>query len=506
MSDHFLRSDYNTVADLSSHLATLTSAVDSGGDEVMISEANSAEHSYQSPNGSINVKEDVMETRSNDAEFFQDLRSSEIRKNISFVSPTRGESNALIKSVKNDPSPVRDDKIYCLFVAPSTREGLSNFCFKLIGSGATICIDRNCVKKHHGGAYPVIPSEAFVQKDRNRAFANPTIDLDLIDPNLAATWVNTSKTLDDWTSLFTSSKEVNNNRSPTDKKPIVSSDQLLATLKEKAAKLAHKTPHKRKFESLELSSYQSELANKEEFKRSVNNATDLTLTKGLMVAALLDIEDRMKLYYEALQTIQAEVTTSVQDSHLQSSSNDTKISAILSLIGTKPTLLNRSLNGPDIWSVIGAIADDLQEKSTLTNHQKLISQMTSIESHLGNVSVKAQQLIQDSSTTQMNYIKRFESAATNVFKNIKNDISNLEHQVNHNRDNSVFGDPKNTDFAADIASLKTDVISAHKQITSIISSSDDQAISFGKLGFRSFEESSAWYEMHASIMKILGYW
>jgi len=95
-----------------------------------------------------------------------------------------------------------EDKRYKLFIVPPSQQEMNNYCFRLIGSGSTICIAANCRRKHQGGPCPVVPGEGYVLKDRTKAFMSPSVDLDLIDPELASGWKTSAKTLDEWKTLF----------------------------------------------------------------------------------------------------------------------------------------------------------------------------------------------------------------------------------------------------------------------------------------------------------------
>ena len=67
--------------------------------------------------------------------------------------------------------------------------------------------------------------------------------------------------------------------------------------------------------------------------------------------------------------------------------------------------------------------------------------------------------------------------------------------------------PKTTspDFSDDIVALKNDAVNLHGKISTLIASSDDQAIQFSKLGFKTFEESSSWFDTHCIPMTSLGW-
>lgn len=116
-----------------------------------------------------------------ETEFFSGLVDTKVRKNISFISPVRGELTMSTSYAKSERLTSSDEKSYPLFVVPPLSEEVSEICFRMIGSGITICINKNCTQKRQGGACPIIPGEAYVQRDKNRVFSVPSIDFDLVD-------------------------------------------------------------------------------------------------------------------------------------------------------------------------------------------------------------------------------------------------------------------------------------------------------------------------------------
>ena len=74
--------------------------------------------------------------------------------------------------------------------------------------------------------------------------------------------------------------------------------------------------------------------------------------------------------------------------YIQATSADTKISNILSVLGTKPKLLDRAIDGPDLWSVIGSISDELSSKSNMGDYLLIKKDLQSLETDTMNLMVK----------------------------------------------------------------------------------------------------------------------
>lgn len=84
-------------------------------------------------------------------------------------------------------------------------------------------------------------------------------------------------------------------------------------------------------------------------------------------------------------------------------------------------MLNISLDGLDVWSVIGALADDLRDTPCMSVVNNITNKVTEMEQDLQGISTNARQIIQNNSSKQTNYILTgIESKYINVRINIKN--------------------------------------------------------------------------------------
>ena len=88
-----------------------------------------------------------------------------------------------------------------------------------------------------------------------------------------------------------------------------------------------------------------------------------------IVTSLVEMENKLLVYLQAIDQISQEVEDVTNDSYVQATSNDTKISNILSVIGSKPRLIDRRHDAPDIWSVIGSIVDEVRNKISLQQYE-----------------------------------------------------------------------------------------------------------------------------------------
>jgi hypothetical protein len=93
------------------------------------------------------------------------------------------------------------EKRYLIFQVPTEQQGgLSGFCFKVIGRGATFCVTKNCSITHKGGGaalMAVMPGDVFVAKKKaTSAFVEPLLDRHRIHDSVAQDWKNKQLGLD----------------------------------------------------------------------------------------------------------------------------------------------------------------------------------------------------------------------------------------------------------------------------------------------------------------------
>ena len=81
------------------------------------------------------------------------------------------------------PKVVTTTTKYKLFRATTNLEELKTYCFQKKGrTNNMFCLRKNCTIKHQGiFLMPVAPGDAFVAKDKETAFCEPTIRTNLMD-------------------------------------------------------------------------------------------------------------------------------------------------------------------------------------------------------------------------------------------------------------------------------------------------------------------------------------
>jgi len=177
-------------------------------------------------------------------------------------------------------------------------------------------------------------------------------------------------------------------------------------------------------------------------------------------------------------------------------------------------MLNRTHDAPDLWSVLSLVADDVDSKASEQQVQLIDQTLRSLDIKLTKTLSKFNLELLQESKNQKTYIKRFEAAATSIFSNIKIDLNSLSMKINKT-DNKLAQVAKSSiqafnisnasspniihqDHTQDIAGLKQDLQNLNGQLSSMVSKTDEQAIQFGGLGFKSFAESASWFETNAT--------
>ena len=108
------------------------------------------------------------------------------------------------------PKVVTTSTKYKLFKATEDLRELGKYCFMKKGrSNNMFCLKKNCTINHQGDNFvlPVAPGEAYVAKDKDSAFREPTIRTNLMDEKLIEDWMNSSNTLEGWTEIMSLASE-----------------------------------------------------------------------------------------------------------------------------------------------------------------------------------------------------------------------------------------------------------------------------------------------------------
>jgi hypothetical protein len=94
-------------------------------------------------------------------------------------------------------------KKFKIFVVPDDVNGFNDYCFQLIGQGASFCTSINCTTSHHHASVKAVkPGEIYLAKGISTAFVLPSLEKSVLDPEAVSKWKSLSLTLPDWNKKF----------------------------------------------------------------------------------------------------------------------------------------------------------------------------------------------------------------------------------------------------------------------------------------------------------------
>ena len=351
------------------------------------------------------------------------------------------------------------DKKYHLWQAPATFE---DSCFRLIGEGGSFCISQGCRVAHKSTKhFHPLPGEIYVKKNPSMAFIDPSIPSSSLRQELISSWFNTSCTIVEWNQRFSLAKH--EQRYPVLRKP----DEKISEGDIKAKKvlllstMAFKTPaKKRKVSDSELQLDLPQLS-------VLNNPIE-----GL-TPQLEPINRKLLLVAEALQKLylmqQKDFGTSVEGLH----QSDVRLSKLEQEFGSPPQDLDEKFQAPNIWLTLGSLAEYLKalhdEVATSIHNKQLVGEMEVMSSQLHELNIFSV----DAFRKLNKRINKIPSVSTFNFHSLLTDEMDKRESV-----------------------LMSKLTSMESELASLRATKDSTAIKFGRLGFRSQSDCTAWLQIH----------
>ena len=400
------------------------------------------------------------------------VRDSPVRSEDSFdhvQSPSR-EVQGLPSSIEGESPPTnllsdaviassQSDKKYQIWQAPASFE---DSCFRLIGEGGSFCINQGCRVAHKSTKhFHPLPGEIYVKKKPSNAFIDPSISSTSLRQELISAWFNTSCTIAEWNQRFSLAKH--EQRYPVLRKP----DEKISEGDIKAKKvlllstMAFKTPaKKRKVSESEL---QLELP-------------QLTLLNEPIEGLTTQLEPfnrKLAVVAEALQKLylmqQQDFGTSVEGLH----QSDVRLSKLEQEFGSPPQDLDEVFQAPNIWLTLGSLAEYLKamhdDLSGSIRNKRVDGEMEAVVSQLRELNSFSVDAIRKLNKR----INKISSVSTFNFHSLLSDEIDKREAIMLSRLTSI---------ESELASLRA--------------TKDSTAIKFGRLGFRSQSDCTAWLQIH----------
>ena len=402
------------------------------------------------------------------------------------------------------------NKKYKLFVCPEAME-CDKLCKTFIGQGTTVCMNLDCLKNHRQKRIiSVDENQLFVSKSKDIVFAEPTLS-EPINFEVLLEWKSLSLTIGQWREKFEIVRKTV--KEGTSIKPDEFKDE---EFKMESAK-NYKTPSKRRVrESLdedELEHYDTlEVEDSLNWDR-VKEYFD-KIDKALQVNSF---------EHQKFRSCQIEIEDNFREISYASEFNTGLLNR---KIGKRPKIMDDKFDGPDLYSVVGAVAgevmdlnDEVKKKvdqtifsRELKNQQldtsnKMIKDFTNFKMDMERdfkaelIRVKAdyESQIKQVRSGWIGAFSNMKNAFRGVFSDLRTSIDQLE--IDTRRSVAVVpltagGQPPDlSGIHDDIDKLQDRLDDMQAEMANIGGDSPD-VISYQSLGFRNPDEANAWIEEH----------
>ena len=406
-----------------------------------------------------------------------------------------GESSTSTPSLKSN---VPKGRRYPLFICPSSKEGMSNICFKLIGSGQNICIKQNCRNSHKGVIASITPGEAFVKRGKDKIFANPSIDLNKVDSDTVTQWIYDRKPVEEWKSIF-QAINVSFAKQPRENKRVrLNKEDIEKEKSTIATNLMHRTPMKR-VKTEKILKIESDV-----LKSTINIPNmENEIDGNLLRTTLLELNNKINETVSYFTMLQHDREQDAKDQYEFSLATETKLDKIVGDIGTKSDLIDAKFDDPNIWSAIGSICESLENNLNADIVGDIISTVSQGRTKLHALSSRVNEKLnlQDiKSEKQENMINRHMNNCNSIFSLIKSDLDALVSRLlsleSLNSPNLGTQRSMNALQSHTIEQLKNEIFNLSNSLESLKNKDDAMCIRYHQLGFRNFRDASAFFDAH----------
>jgi hypothetical protein len=407
-------------------------------------------------------------------------------------------------------------KKFKIFVVPELDEGFEAFCFQFIGQGASFCTARNCVTAHHHASVKTVkPGELYVAKSYSTAFVTPSITKSVVEVEVLVSWQALSLALPEWNQMFFIATAA------SDDAPASSAalEVQQAFFRDKA--MTYKTPAKRK-RSNDENEGPADLLDIVPYSPLFRNDEDVPLTEFDQISAILArLDQGVVSNNETLMNFVNDYRFEHAKAGEAFGSLWLRLEALSASLGTSPARLAVDYMAPSAWASIGAIATRLDE---LGVHQ--ISHQTQLEDLKLEINVSIGNQLSVSQDEARARLSDFKRAFIEAIRGLGGRLDSAELQIISlvaklsNRGSEVVHIPTretdldrlsrnltidlagpttpnpSTELASDEFATRVEarLVKLETKLSGLIAKSDDRAIMFAGLGFKSIGESNAWLE------------
>jgi hypothetical protein len=397
-------------------------------------------------------------------------------------------------------------KKFKLFRVPRVDEGFENMCLSLIGQGTTFCTSRRCKTSHQGGVLEVSPGDLYVAKTATSAFADPKSHFMFLTAELWLAWNSRSCSLEEWSRLFMLVNNADEEEGPTSSARL-EAQETFATRAE-----AHRTPGKRKADHLETS-----WLNESPYKKLLSeemgdeeNPFAMESDEALEILKMLDAGlARTSLGMLSLST---DAKVNLKEHNESARSLEHNLEKLAREVGSKPQALSGDYNAPTVWGSIGAMGAKLDNAVDAAKRKTEVNVASEVAKVTDNLKDSLFETVADRAVAleaRINALKSFVVRATKKLTEKVNDkVDRIDLEL-EGWDPSVPktapkleatpAEAEKPEWCLDVMkSFENRLEEMETRVAQVTADTDEQAIRFAGLGFRSSREANAWLVLNMS--------
>jgi hypothetical protein len=398
----------------------------------------------------------------------------------------------------------------------------SNLCMSFIGSGASICLRKDCVTNHAftvgvGGKSSFVPPRGGVLailKNANVAFSSPTLKLSSVEEEVVSTWEGVSYSMDEWQEYFQASNQGED--------LVMSIEDIKVEAQASKGFDSFRTPAKKKRVFITepdpvFDSYVNAFENNDErsvFKRSATSAS--------IAESVCEMDRSIGTLSKGVERMFLGATLSTREAEATADMSFRMSRGLESQVGSSGVMDESDWVCPTVWGTLATIGAEV----TAIKNKKVSSPPPAPAPDLGplKADIKASQDKVAASVTKLgNFSRLFAKTMLQRVSAAETEIKRLLTKVRPQKPAEPFVDeldgllaaagapsqstskmlPRSSDQDERIDDLeqKLDRVlesneDLERRLARILAESEVDAVKFAGLGLRSVEEVQAWVAIH----------
>jgi hypothetical protein len=376
---------------------------------------------------------------------------------------------------------------------PQLDEGYSDLCLGLIGHGTTFCTALRCKTAHQGTVLSVpTPGELYVAKSPTTAFVDPKCHYLNLTPELWSDWNNRAASLDEWRRLFMLVND-DTEDGPANAAEVEARENFAVRAE------AHRTPGKRKFAALETP-WDMESTYKRQIKPTADEDNSFTLGSVEAYGILQNMDEGLeKTSLQMLKMSEGQIEAA-KEQNIASRSMEHKLSKVEKEVGNKPQALAADINAPTVWGSIGALGAKLDGVESLQNlawsdHTPVVAK--EVARLVDPFKEQVVESLTERAIAVDDRITKLKSFIVRSTKRLSEKIEMELLDIGWNAKSPSQSEAKKPEWFDDVMKgFEGRLDKVSDRVSKVTAETDEHAIRFAGLGFRSSKESNAWLVLH----------